>query len=286
MVLLRPSMTLVFDLDDRLAQKDTILELKRCYAYVGVPVMRNHAPETEDAPLRNTARMIVSMGTKRYLLSTDEGADELWEDVFSRWIGNMLHKVGTTMKAFNVRQRKINLPEVVFDRIDIELQGGSFVVALHTNPQSYIDFEMHEYVDLARKLLNDGTLGAAVRVEIPSDESYAEQCDSEFEQWILEHPEEEQEEDEAAQTEEAEAAEPERELTREEWLELDKQAKSYENTAVPPTDSDELPPIKREEKAPEPEPFEFAVDYRIWSVIDAEGTKRSFDSVSLSFIED
>ena len=285
MVLLRPSMTLVLDLDERLAQKDTILELKRCYAYVGVPVIRNHAPEADDAPLRNTARMIVGMGTKRYLLSTDEGADELWEDVFSRWIGNMLHKVGTTMRAFNVRQRKINLPEVVFDRIDIELQGGSFTVALHTNPQSYIDFEMHEHVDLARKLLNDGTLGAAVRVEIPSDESYAEQLDSEFEQWSLEHPEQEEEQGKAAQAEEVEE-EPEQELTREEWLELDKQAKSYENTAVPPTDSNELPPIKREEKPAEPEPFEFAVDYRIWSVFDAEGTKRSFDSANLSFIED
>ena len=282
MALLRPSLTLVLDLDERLASKDTILEIKRCYPYVGVPVVRSHAPASDDAPVLNCARMVVGLGTRKYLRSSDEGADELWEDVVSRWIGNMLHKVGSTMRAFNVRQRKIGLPEVVFERVDIQLQGGAFTVALHTDPQSFIDFDMRDQVDRARALLNDGTLEDAVRVEAPSDESYAAQYEAAYAVWLQKHPEPE----EAPAVEEPKVdVQSEPELSHEEWLELDKQAKSYENTAVPPTDSNELPPIQREEEPPEPERFSFAVDYAAWTVEFADGTRRAFDFASRTFAE-
>ncbi len=285
MALLRPSMTLVLDLDERLSTKDTVQEIKRCYPYVGVPVLRSHEAQSAEAPIENKARMIVGLGTRKYLRSTNEGADELWDTVVSRWIGNMLHKVGSTMKAFNTRQRTIGLPEVVFNRIDIELQGGEFVVALRTDPQSFIDFEAHEYVDQARSLLNSGILDGAVRVLIPSEESYEDQHATAYAAWLEEHPEPEDDEtpeDDAASFEQE--SEPEPELSREEWLELDKQAKSYENTAVPPTDSNTLPPIQREEEEPEPERFAFEVDYGSeWTAVFADGTRRTFSPATQQF---
>ena len=68
MALLRPSLTLVLDLDERVAAEQTILEINRSYAHIGTPVIRTHACEsTEDAPVRNTARLIVNMGTYSYL---------------------------------------------------------------------------------------------------------------------------------------------------------------------------------------------------------------------------
>ena len=60
MALLRPSLTLVLDLDERVAAEQTILEINRSYAHIGTPVMRTHAPASEDAPVRNTARLIVN----------------------------------------------------------------------------------------------------------------------------------------------------------------------------------------------------------------------------------
>ncbi len=289
MALLRPSMTLVFDLDARLSSKDTVQEIKRCYSYVGVPVIRSHEPQSSDVPLENKARMIVSLGTRKYLRSAQEGADELWDTVVNRWIGNMLHKVGSTMRAFNTRQRKIDLPEVIFDRIDIELQGGEFTVALHTDPQSFIDFDARTLVDQARDLFNDGTFGNATRVLIPSDEDYEAQHTLAYSAWIEEHPESEQEADQAdadesEQAPEQKQEEPEVKLSREEWLELDKQAKSYENTAVPPTDSNTLPSIQREEEPPEPEQFSFEVDRtREWTVVFADGTSRAFVPATRQF---
>ena len=61
--------------------------------------------------------------------------------------------------------------------------------------------------------------------------------------------------------------------------------KSYENTAVPVTDSDDLPPIEREEVVEPPEPFSFEVDYSVWGVQFADGAERLFDSSALAFVE-
>lgn len=301
MALLRPSLTLVLDLDERLATTDTVLEIKRCYTYIGTPVIRSHAPATEEAPVTNTARMLVGLGTRKYLRSVDEGADELWDTVVAQWIGNMLRKIGTTMRAFNARQRKIKLPEVIFDRFNIELQGGELVVSLHTDPESFVDEALAAEVTHVRTLLNDGVLEGAVRVEMPSDESYAAQYEAAWELWAAEHPEPAAPvaDDDAAADGGAEEAqglagstqdetEPadEPELTREEWLELDKQAKSYENTAVPPTDSEALPPIEREEEPPEPERFTFEVDYACWNVVYADGASHRFDATAQQFADD
>lgn len=301
MALLRPSLTLVLDLDERMATTDTVLEIKRCYTYIGTPVIRSHAPASEKGSVTNTAHMLVGLGTRKYLKSTDEGADELWDTVVAQWIDNMLRKIGTTMRAFNTRQRKIKLPEVVFDRFDVELQGGELVVSLHTDPESFVDEALAGEVTQARTLLNDGTLEGAVRVEMPSDESYAAQYESAWELWVAEHPElgaqavaevatpdsgaKEAEDLADGEQEEAEKPADEPALTREEWLELDKQAKSYENTAVPPTDSETLPPIEREEEPPEPERFTFAVDYACWNVIYADGTSRLFDAGTQQFAD-
>ena len=282
MVMIRPSLTLVLDLDERAAGKETILEIKRNYAYVCTPVIRTHAAESEDEPVRNTARFIINMGTYKYLLSSDEGADDRWNEIVEPWIGNMFHKVGNTMKVFNDRQRKIKLPEIIFERVNLEMQGGAFNVSLHTDPISFINPELNAQVGLARMLLNDGTLAGAVQVEAPSDASWQTQNESAWNAWIEEHPEAlEPTPEPEPETE----GEPEEQLTREEWLERDKEAKSYENTAVPVTDSESLPPIPREEEEEEPEQFDFDVDYHIWNVTFEDGTTRIFDANERSFVE-
>lgn len=282
MALLRPSLMLILDLDERLATTETTLEIKRCYTYIGTPLIRTHAPEVgEDAPIVNTARMMVNLGTKKYLHSADEGADELWDTVVEQWIGNMLHKIGTTMRAFNKRQRKIGLPEVVFDRFNVELQASEFVVSLHTDPQSYIDEGLKSLVTQVRGLLNDGKLGTDVKMFVaPTDESYETQRAQAWDAWIEAHPEALEQPEPEPEVE----PEPEEELTREEWLERDKQAKSYENTAVAPTDSDELPEYKgRVEEEEEPEQFAFEINYAACEVVYADGTKRAFNLDTQAF---
>ncbi len=284
MAMLRPSLTLVLDLDERIASDDTVLEIRRTYAHICTPVIRTHAASGDDAPVVNEARMLVNVGARKYLHSADEGADDLWNEIVEPWIKNILHKVGNNMKVFNDRQRKIKLPEVVFERVDVELQGGEFVVALHTDPLSEVDESLHEQVGLARELLNAGLLEGVVRVDAPSDESYEAQRESAWQAWIVERPEALEPKPEPEPEPEPES-EPEPELTREEWLARDEEAKSYENTHVAPTDSEALPPIEREEEEEEPEQFDFEVGYDAWSVTFADGSKRNFNAASREFVD-
>ena len=283
MALIRPSLTLVLDLDERLASQDTELELKRCYSYIGAPLVRKHAPASEDAPVSNRARAIVNFGQRKYLHSADEGADALWNEVVEHWIGNILHKVGSNMKAFNRRQRLIGLPEVIFDNFDIELQGGEFVVSLHPDLLGFVPEELNAAVGMARSLLNDGAFADAVRVRIPADDVYESQRAVAWETWQEEHPEPEEDESapEAAPKEEPPAID----YDSPEWLAYDRERKSYENTAVPVTDSEELPNFEREEVVEPPEPFSFEVDYSQWDVQFADGTCRRYDSSALAFAE-
>lgn len=286
MALIRPSLTLVLDLDERQAAKDTILELKRCYAYVGAPIVRTHAAASEDAPISNTALAMIKFGQRKYLHSSDEGADELWNSVVEHWIGNMLHKVGSTMKAFNRRQRLIGLPEIIFDKFDFELQGGELVISLHPDLLGFVPEELNAAFGLARSLYNDGTFKDATRVRIPADEAYEQQQAAAFETWQEEHPEPEEDAQAAGNTTaEAEEAAPVQDYDSEEWLAYDRERKSYENTATPITDSEELPPIEREEIVEPPEPFSFEVDYSLWDVSFADGSTKRYDSTALAFVE-
>ena len=290
MALLRPSLTLVLDLDERVAAEQTILEINRSYAHIGTPVMRTHAPASEDAPVRNTARLIVNMGTYAYLNGADEGADERWNTIVGPWIGNMLRKIGNNMKVFNDRQRKIGYPEVSFDTLDIELGGGAFTVAVRPQGAGAVDEAVAELVSAARALRNDGTFAEAVRVELPAADAWAAQRDAAWDAWVAEHPEalardaaEEADEDDRGDDADA-GTEPEAPKTREELLAEDIIAKSYENTAVPPTDSDALPRPQRAAEEEE-EPFDFAVDYRLWAVIGPDGAARTWDCAAAAFMD-
>lgn len=283
MALLRPSLTLVLDLDERAAESSTLLEINRSYAHIGTPVVRTHAPASADDPIRNTARLLVNMGTYRYLNNNDEGADERWTAIVSPWIGNMLHKVGNNMKVFNDRQRKIGLPEVTFDTLDVELQGGSLVIALRPEPNGFIDPATRELVDEARTLLNEGSFETAVRAEIPCADDYRVQREVAWSTWIEGHPEEQAPKIEPTTEEDSPKAEAPQK-TREELLAEDIEAKSYENTAVPPTDAPDLPrPARKEED--EPDPFTFPVAYDRWVVTFADGTTRMFDRATAAFVD-
>lgn len=287
MAMIRPSLTLVLDLDERSASEETVLEIKRSYAHITTPVIRTHAAEA-GLPAVNTARLLVNMGAYRYLHSAGEGADERWESIVEPWIGNILHKVGNNMKVFNDRQRKVGMSELKFDRANVELQGGEFVVALHPDPTCWIDPALNAQVGLARTLLNDGTFAGATLVSMPSDEQWEAQRAAAWEAWVAEHPEA-LAEPEPAEPEAAQEEEPQPQKTREQLLQEDIEAKSYENTAVPISDSDTLPrhPALRDEEPEEEEPeqFSFAVDYSVWEVTFESGEKRLFNAVDRCFAD-
>lgn len=364
MALIRPNTTIIMELDERLYSRETELEIKRCYSHIGVPVIRKRAveaaptaeagkpdaaqgadaqtagetgasttPRQDDVqdpqpPYYNVVRILVSLGTSKYLYSADEGADELWADAIEPAIANALHNIGANMKSFNKRQRKINLPEIIFNRLSVELAGGSFIVALHPDALSFLDRDLRDQINLARTLLNDGTFEGVVRVDVPAEQAYLEQHAAAKQIWDEQHPAPAPEDGDAAAddtaaantdpasqittdeeghtilpaaTSDDEYAERARKIAQqaledqkrgterffdEEWLAMDAQRKSYENTAVAPTESDELPPAYHLPEIPEPELFDFEVDYTLWAVTDAQGATRLFNSKTLAFTDE
>ncbi len=302
--MLRPSLTLVLDLDERCAQEDTILEVKRNYAHIGTPVIRTHAAQS-DEPARNVMRCLVNMGAYRFLMSADEGADEKWTDIIDPWLANLFRRVGNNMKVFNDRQRSIGLPELVFDSMDVELQSSQFIIGIHPDALCLVDPSAHANATVARNLLNDGTLTDAIRVDMPTAASFEEQRADAWTKWVKEHPEAIEsnatpeslaDEEDSAQSESVAqrkhtSVKPigsEDEETRERRMREDTEAKSYENTAVAPTDSSTLPPVDEAQDATEEEEeeerFDFDVDYSLWEVTFADGTKRIFDSTTRTFV--
>ena len=70
----RPSLTLIVDVDERIDSEELRLEIGRSYTYVGSALVRTHAAAVDDAPVENTLRMLVKLGTRQYLNEGEEGS--------------------------------------------------------------------------------------------------------------------------------------------------------------------------------------------------------------------
>lgn len=271
----RPSCTLILDIDERLYSEEVKLEVGRCYAYVCTTLVRTH-PASEGDPV-NTARILAKLGTRKYVHS----ADELWGDVMERWLRNEFHKIGNNLVIYNRRQREIGGVELNFDWLEVELENGAITLAWRLDSTSFIDPERSALASQVRALLNDGTLGeGVVRVQMPSDASYAQQ---------VAQAAEEQAAREAAVDEKA-ARKAEEERLAAEKAEQEAEAAFLESPELvaeeeKETDGETYEEMRAEieEKFAMPE-ADFAIDYAAWTVVYADGAQRDFDSTTGAFV--
>lgn len=175
----RPSMTLILDVDERIDSEELRLEVGRSYTYVATTLVRTHAAASEDAPVENTLRMLVKLGTREYLDASVEGADELWNNVMRTWFANQFRKIGNQTLIYNKRQREIeDGSELAFTWLEVDLQNGTLPVRLHMNDVSSIDESAAEVLSVVRDAYNNGKLGdkaSVARVSTPTDEDWAAQ---------------------------------------------------------------------------------------------------------------
>lgn len=276
----RPSCTLILDIDERLFSEEVKLEVGRCYPYVCTTLVRTH-PASDGEPV-NTARILAKLGTRKYVHSSDEGADELWSDVMERWLHNEFHKIGNNLVIYNRRQREIGGVELNFDWLEVELENGALTLAWRLDSTSFIDPERSALASQVRALLNGGALGeGVVRVQMPSDASYAQQAAQAAE---------EQAAREAAADEKA-ARKAEEERLAAEKAEQEAEAAFLESPELvaeeeKETDGETYEEMRAEieEKFAMPE-ADFAIDYAAWTVVYADGSQRDFDSVAGAFAE-
>lgn len=274
----RPSLTLVLNVDQSVATEDMRLEVDRSFGYVGSTVLRAHASE-DGAPYVNNIDFLVKLGNRKYLRSSDEGADKLWDDVIERWLYNQFYTVGNQIEIFNRRQREIGNPELDFTYMNVNLENGALTVRTRLDSNGTVPPELSRTITKLRAAFNEGDLGeAVVAVAMPSETSFAAQAKAAAEQKAAAEAEEAEEkaakaaaEAEAAAQAAAEAADPAHNFT--------------EAADLVEEEDDEMERMREqvEGKFALPE-ADFAIDYTQWTVVYADRSTRDYDSAQGAFV--
>ncbi len=265
--MIRPTLILQMNLDESVYSDEVVAEIKRSYSYVAPAVVQSH--ETGDAAPENIMRFLVKIH-RPYWRSSEEGADELWNEVMRKWLKNMVYKVSSTMVAYN-RQRRLRFEsQLVFDWLEVEFADVTLSMRLNAD----CSLEEHGAVELAdrvRALVNDGVLdGEIACVRVPSRASY------EAQRAAIEAARAEEAAAEAA----AEAEEGEEPADAAEAIEA---AEAPESTEGAPAE-DAAEEAAEAEPQPEPEPVNFDIDTTMWGIEYADGTVREFDSSKDEFV--
>ena len=260
----RPSLTLIVDVDERIDSEELRLEIGRSYTYVGSALVRTHAAAVDDAPVENTLRMLVKLGTRQYLNAGEEGSDELWNDVMRTWFENQFRKIGNQTLIYNKRQREIeDGQELMFTWLEVDLQNGQLPVRLRMNDVSSIEESAAEVLSVVRDAYNSGKLGdkaSIARISMPTAESWKQQV-ADGAVAAAKRAEEER-----AAAEAAAAAAEEAFLESPELVAADE-----EGEAVVEGGGVEAPELVFELDEPT-----FAVDYSTWTVEYTDGTSKTF----------
>ncbi len=271
----RPSLTLIVDVDERIDSEELRLEIGRSYTYVGSALVRTHAAAVDDAPVENTLRMLVKLGTRQYLNEGEEGSDELWNDVMRTWFENQFRKIGNQTLIYNKRQREIeDGQELMFTWLEVDLQNGQLPVRLRMNDVSSIEESAAEVLSVVRDAYNSGKLGekaSIARISMPTAESWKQQVADGAVAAAKRAEEERAAAEAAAAAAEAERAAAEA-VAEEAFLESPELvAADEEGEAVVEGGGVEAPELVFELDEPT-----FAVDYSTWTVEYTDGTSKTF----------
>ena len=270
--MIRPTLIPQMNLDESVYSDDVVAEIKRSYSYVAPAVVQSH--ETGDAAPENVMRFLVKIH-RPYWRSSEEGADELWNEVMRKWLKNMVYKVSSTMVAYN-RQRRLRFEsQLVFDWLEVEFSDLTLSMRLNAD----CSLEEHGAVELAervRTLVNDGVLeGDIACVRVPSRASYEAQLAA-----VEAARAEEAAAQVAAEAEEA-AEEPAEDAEAVEAAEATEGAEGGAGAEGEATEAEEA---QDAEPQPEPEPVNFDIDTTVWGIEYADGTVREFDSSKDEFV--
>lgn len=265
---IRPSLILNMDIDERQFSDDVIAEIKRSYSYVAPSVVAAR-PAPEDALVESVIRLVVRMH-RPYWDANDEAAREQWDAIMPKWLGSMFAKVSSTVLGCNNVRERAGVEPLPYAWMELEL-GDNLTVAQATNPDSSFPACALEVVERLRAMAAAGELEGAVRVSVPSRESFEAQRAAALEAAAAE---EEPAESGDAASEGARGDDAAPAMTVAEEAEGVLEAPGEPDGEVAPDDAAPVLPF-----APA-----FAVDCAEWGIEYADGTVRRFDSVAGEFI--
>lgn len=281
-----PSNLVIFYIDERVLDEDLKLDINRSWTHLGGVLVRPRtvAPEED---VRNVVHVMVKFGARRYLACDGGECDANWNERMEHHLLATMRNIGNNAVAFNRRRRNAGLDELALNAIEFELEGGKFTLEFGLDSNGALPTDCAAVAGAVRAALGAGVLGEPVRVRIPSECSYREQALAAAQAKEEERARAAREEAErqAAEEEKARAAEEQADELFMESPELS--AEVAEGEQAQQADSPlELAPLTDEEwealyGVRDPD---FAVDYRMWEPVYADGTSREFDSQTGAFI--
>lgn len=278
--MVRPSLILKMDFDERAYNDEVKSEIKRSYSYVAPSLVETH--EACDGRPENVIRFTIKVH-RPYWDINDEASQELWEGSMVKWLHNMLAKVSNTMMAANTQHKNRGERTVDYAWLDLEF-GNNLTIRVKLNADSSIPENTYDIVAAVRKAACAGVLGDNLAVvSVPSYESWSAQLAA-VEAELADQAEAEAAAAVEAAAQEAETLEGDQEAETDETVEVVEDAEAVDDVE---SADDELEDEETDEteELPEFPPFpDFEVDYRIWGVENADGVIREFDSVEGSFV--
>lgn len=278
--MVRPSLILKMDFDERAYNDEVKSEIKRSYSYVAPSLVETH--EACDGRPENVMRFTIKVH-RPYWDVNDEASQELWEGSMVKWLHNMLAKVSNTMMAANTQHKNRGERTVDYAWLDLEF-GNNLTIRVKLNADSSIPENTYDIVAAVREAACAGVLGDNLAVvSVPSYESWSAQLAA-VEAELAAQAEAEAAAAAEAAAQEAETLEGDQEAETDETVEAVEDVEAADDAEAA---DDELEDEETDEteELPEFPPFpDFEVDYRIWGVENADGVIREFDSVEGSFV--
>ncbi len=244
---------LIASLDEREYNAESAADVKRAFIHLAPTTVRSH-PAAD--PAVNVMQLKVNFA-KKYWLSADEGADEVWPHV-KEWLAGKRYFVGENIKSFNKSRGERG--EQTVDYREIDLLVAKNVVRFAVEPGVELPV-FEDIADQLRALCNAGAFGEGpVEVYLPSAQSLAAQRTA----WQAKQAEAAKQAEEQAEAAAQAAGEQPTEAGQADGL---VEAALVDDQAAQEADSEETLVV---------EPL--VIDYSVWGVVAADGTQREFDS--------
>lgn len=281
-----PSNTLIFYVDERVLTDEIKLALKRSWTHIGETLVRSH-PASEGDPF-NYVHVMVKYGTRKYLKADGGESDAYWNERMEQHLLSTMRKFGSNMIAFNRHQRKVEEAELPVDYIEFSLEGGSLMLEFRLDSNGSLPVSCAGIATKIRAALNEGAIGDAARVRVPSVASYERQAaaaaaaKAEAERIAAE----EEAARLASEEAEKEALEAEMEERFMESPELVAQVEEEEAQMPKASSPLEIAPLTDEEWEAEYgiAEVDFEIAYDLWDVVSADGSAREYDPEAGSFV--
>lgn len=175
-MIVHPSLIEKVSLDAREHNADVAADVKRSFAYVGPITVVAHEADA-DAPVTNEMRLICRMSRPYW---TDEGdGAQMWQ-AMRDWLGAKAYKVESTIANFNKSRSEAGHQTVSYDRVVLDMKPYELGVAC---PEADKLPDLVQIAQRMRELIASGAIAADVRgIEAPAAASLAEQVERSHEQ--------------------------------------------------------------------------------------------------------